>query len=90
MEIDAYVWIILHSVMGSLGSVVSKLLVINCQVRISAQKSAIANDIFHIYLFSCQFSILNTHIARNGIVNVLQDSIAVAILTAVFKNSCRK
>jgi len=90
MKRDVCVWIIPHSVMGCLGSVVSNLLVINCQVRISAQRSAIANDIFHIYLFSCQFSILKAQIARNVIINVLIDSTAVAILTAVFKHACRK
>jgi hypothetical protein len=51
MERDVYVWIILHSVMGSLGSVVSNHLVINCQVRISAQRSAIANDVFIFIYF---------------------------------------
>lgn len=90
MERDVYVWIILHSVMGSLGSVVSNHLVINCQVRISAQRSAIANDVFHIYLFSCRFAIIKAQIARNGIINVLHDSAAVAILTAVFKHTRRK
>ena len=37
----------MHLITGSLDSVVSNLVVINCQVRISAQRSAIANDILH-------------------------------------------